>query len=119
CESGFFLSNVTSKNRVGLRTRRITDKTPKRTTQGLATFTVLANVTVFVAMAQTLTRDIRRGLTTVARSSNNSYITRFLVLSMTTSGVIVGGFIMPLSLLQIINNGQWLFGYTLCVEVNI
>ncbi|KAK6979996.1 trace amine-associated receptor 5 [Biomphalaria glabrata] len=81
----------------------------------IATFTVLANVIVFVAMTQTLTRDIRRGLTTVARSSNNSYITRFLVLSMTTSGVIVGGFIMPLSLLQIINNGQWLFGYTLCV----
>ncbi|KAK0041762.1 trace amine-associated receptor 5 [Biomphalaria pfeifferi] len=81
----------------------------------IATLTVLANVIVFVAMALTLTRDIRRGLTTVARSSNNSYITRFLVLSMTTSGVIVGGFIMPLSLLQLINNGQWLFGYTLCV----
>jgi 7 transmembrane receptor (rhodopsin family) len=80
----------------------------------VATFTVFSNCTLFIAMVQTLVKDYWRGLRTVANNSHNSFITMFLMLSMTLSGVMVGGFIMPLSILELISNGRWTYGYSLC-----
>ncbi|KAI8771055.1 trace amine-associated receptor 5 [Biomphalaria glabrata] len=82
------------------------------TMASVALFTVVANVTVFLAMVQTLVRDARRGLKTVAINSTNSYVTRFLMLSMTVSGVMVGSVIMPLSLLKTL--GLLVLSYAQC-----
>ncbi|KAI8771052.1 5-hydroxytryptamine receptor 4 [Biomphalaria glabrata] len=76
----------------------------------LAAYTLLANLTVFLAMAQTLLKGSRRAITSDLSHNKSSYITRLLMLSMTVAGVIVGAFIMPLSIAEVISNNNWTFG---------
>uniref|UniRef100_A0A2C9L3J0 G-protein coupled receptors family 1 profile domain-containing protein n=1 Tax=Biomphalaria glabrata TaxID=6526 RepID=A0A2C9L3J0_BIOGL len=69
----------------------------------IALVTFLTNGVVFVAIVPTVRKlDV---VHSVRNHSNNSYITKMLILSMTISGVLVGGFLMPLASVSIISDG--------------
>ncbi|KAK0041766.1 octopamine receptor beta-3R [Biomphalaria pfeifferi] len=73
----------------------------------LAASTFFGNGAVLVAMVQTIRKqqnDFHRS------NSHGSHVTKFLMLSMTVSGVVVGALLMPLALLEFISNGSWTFG---------
>lgn len=74
----------------------------------MAASTVAGNGTVFVAMIQTLRKH--GDLQAFNNHNNSSCITKLLMLSMTVAGVFVGTFIMPLSLVEVISNGDWTLG---------
>ncbi|KAK6980004.1 Trace amine-associated receptor 1 [Biomphalaria glabrata] len=79
----------------------------------LATLTCMANGTVMLAMVQALIRDAKRGHISRVNHAGNSHITRLLMLSMTCPGVLVGAFIMPLSIKDFIERER-LGDYVLC-----
>ncbi|XP_055897169.1 5-hydroxytryptamine receptor 1F-like [Biomphalaria glabrata] len=69
----------------------------------IALVTFLTNGVVFVAIVTTVRKlDVAHS---VRNHSNNSYITKMLILSMTISGVLVGGFLMPLASMSINSDG--------------
>ncbi|KAH9503009.1 Beta-3 adrenergic receptor [Bulinus truncatus] len=75
----------------------------------VSTFTILANTAVVLALTRVLLsqRKSRGGC-------NNGAVTGMLMTSTAVSDFLVGCVVMPLSILELANNGAWTFGPTAC-----
>ncbi|XP_059149908.1 beta-1 adrenergic receptor-like [Physella acuta] len=70
-----------------------------------ALFTVVTNSVVFVAAIKSC-RD--------HNSHGHAHITRMLMASMTLSDAMIGLWVWPMSVMEIVNNGKWVMGMSLC-----
>ncbi|KAK6980350.1 Trace amine-associated receptor 1 [Biomphalaria glabrata] len=77
-------------------------------------FIVLTNGIVMLGLCQALVQDIRKGFQPAVTKGGNSFITKILLTSMTSSCVFYGAYIIPIFITGSIVHGKLVISYSAC-----